>query len=37
MEYWGDPGLTATHIRDGWFLTTRTARIDAEGYLWIDA
>ncbi len=37
MEYWADPGLTQTHVRDGWFLTTRTARIDAEGYLWIDA
>jgi acetyl-CoA synthetase len=36
LEYWGDPGLTQTHVRDGWFVTTRTARVDAEGYIWVE-
>jgi acetyl-CoA synthetase len=37
MEYWADPGLTQTHLRDGWFVTTKTAKIDAEGYIWIES
>jgi acyl-coenzyme A synthetase/AMP-(fatty) acid ligase len=37
VEFWDDPGLTGTHIRDGWFVTTHTAKIDADGYVWIES
>lgn len=36
-EYWQDPESTAKHVRDGWYVTPRTARIDADGYVWIEA
>lgn len=36
VEYWDDAGLTGTHVRDGWFVTTHHGRIDADGWLWIE-
>jgi acetyl-CoA synthetase len=37
VEYWADAELTAGSVRDGWFLTKRTGRIDADGYVWIES
>ncbi|OYO26309.1 AMP-binding protein [Janthinobacterium sp. PC23-8] len=34
-EYWGQPELTATAMRDGWLHTGDVARMDAEGRLYI--
>jgi acetyl-CoA synthetase len=35
VEYWGDESLTASQMRDGWFITPYAARMDAEGYVWL--
>ena len=33
--YWGEPGLTAQVLRDGWLLTGDIAKIDQDGYLYV--
>jgi long-chain acyl-CoA synthetase len=33
--YFGDPGLTAEVLTDGWFHTGDLVRSDAEGFIWI--
>lgn len=35
VEYWDDPERTANGARDGWFVTGRTAKMDGDGYVWI--
>jgi acetyl-CoA synthetase len=37
VEYWGDPGLTQTQVRDGWFVTRHSAKIDADGWIWLES
>jgi acetyl-CoA synthetase len=34
LEYWNDPTLTKSAIRDGWFVTTQRGRLDSDGYFW---
>ena len=37
VEFWEDPGLTRTQVRDGWFVTTHSGHMDADSYLWIES
>ncbi|MBI4566272.1 MAG: AMP-binding protein [Planctomycetes bacterium] len=35
LEFWGDPELTAAHVRDGWFISQQRGRLDGDGALWL--